>query len=470
MDSTAQSKGSSTVAKSFAQALSNSCNFTASELSKPCLKGEQISIKISEDAYLKGVLDCQNVLHGRFTLPKGSSPVRFPDLKARILKFWKTNAPWSMVSLGKGYFEFNFSSLDDLSAVRSIGFWNLSPGLLRTFAWSADFNPHNVQPSNAQTWIRIHGLAREYWQPKILFEIAGALGSPLALDEATKKRTFGHFARILIDVDLSSNLHERILVERNDFDFYVDVEYENIPPFCNSCQIIGHSVNNCKYQTPRATASSTTANKPKVRPIVNTSYVEKPLESLAPNIATDCSKIVVEIDPLVDDIIRSKEARTYMFVGDVLNHEKEIVEAVSVFVQETSSSSGMVSPIVGDAMNLVNEVCGEELDEEEEMVADSIPLENQDRSIPVPNSNLSNFSANVIHDMQVLGLLNASTEAQQTTDFLNNSWANMTQTEEMINSVGNTNQQFQLVVPKKRKNKQKQAEASKGFKVGTSNR
>jgi hypothetical protein len=159
-----------------------------------------------------------------------------------------------------------------------------------------------------------------------------------------------------------------------------------------------------------------------------------------------------------------------MFVGDVLNHEKEIVEAVSVFVQETSSLSGMVSPIVGDAMNLVNEVCGEELDEEEEMVADSIPLENQDRSIPVPNSNLSNFSANVIHDMQVLGLLNASTEAQQTTDFLNNSWANMTQTEEMINSVGNTNQQFQLVVPKKRKNKPKQAEASKGFKVGASNR
>ncbi|KAK2360275.1 hypothetical protein QL285_085560 [Trifolium repens] len=376
-----------------------------------------------------------------------------------------------MVSLGKGYFEFNFSSLDDLSAVRSIGFWNLSPGLLRTFAWSADFNPHNVQPSNAQTWIHIHGLAREYWQPKILFEIAGALGSPLALDEATKKRTFGHFARILIDVDLSSNLHERVLVEWNDFDFYVDVEYENIPPFCNSCQIIGHSVNNCKYQTPRATASSTTANKPKVRPIVNN--VEKPLEGLTPNIAADCSKIVVEIDPLVDDIIRSKEARTYIFAGDVLNHEKEVpfisVEAVPVCVQDTSSSTGVASPIVGDVMNLANEVCGEELHEKEEMVADSFPLENQDRSILAPNSNLSNFSPNVIHDMQVLGLLSAPTAAQQTMDFLNNSWANMTQTEELIDSVGNTNQQFQLVVSKKRKSKQKQAEASKGFKVGSSN-
>jgi hypothetical protein len=33
-----------------------------------------------------------------------------------------------MVSLGKDYFEFIFTSLDGLSAVRSIGFWNLSPG------------------------------------------------------------------------------------------------------------------------------------------------------------------------------------------------------------------------------------------------------------------------------------------------------------------------------------------------------
>jgi hypothetical protein len=85
----------------------------------------------------------------------------------------------------------------------------------------------------------------------------------------------------------------------------------------------------------------------------------------------------------------------------------------------------------------------------EEVVADSILLENQDRSIVVPNSNLSNFSANVIHDIQVLGLLSAPTAVQQTMDFLNNSWANMTQIEETVDSVGNTNQQFQLVVPKK---------------------
>ncbi|GAU43589.1 hypothetical protein TSUD_27910 [Trifolium subterraneum] len=271
-------------------------------------------------------------LFERFTLPKGSSSVRMQDLKERILKFWKTNEQW-------------------------------------TFAWSADVNPYTAQPTNAQTWIRIHGLAREYWRPQILFEIAGALGSPLALDEATKKRTFGQFARILIDVDLSSNLHERILVERNDFDFY----------------------------TPRATKNSTTVNKLKVRQ--NTLNVEKHPTS-------------------------------------------------NVCVPNTSSSNGMASPIVGDDMNLANEDFCEELHEEEEVVVDSIPLENQDRSIVVPDSNLSNFNANVIHDMQVLGILSAPTAAQQTMDFLSNSWANMTQTKEVVDSVGNTNQQFQLVVPK----------------------
>ncbi|GAU30141.1 hypothetical protein TSUD_360340 [Trifolium subterraneum] len=227
-----------------------------------------------------------------------------------------------MVSLGKDYFEFIFSSLDDLCAIISIGSWNLSPGFLRTFGWTTDFNPHNVQHTIAQTWIRIHGLAREYWRPTILFEIAGALGIPLALDEATMKRSFGHFSRVLIEVDLNSDLHEIILVERNAFDFYVDIEYDKLPLFCKSCQIIGHFVKNCKYQTPNALASSTTVNKSKAQPIINTSIVEKPIEGLIPNIATNCSKIVVEIDPLVDDIISSKEAMTSMFVGDVLNHEK----------------------------------------------------------------------------------------------------------------------------------------------------
>jgi len=94
-----------------------------------------------------------------------------------------------------------------------------------------------------------------------------------------------------------------------------------------------------------------------------------------------------------------------------------------------------------------------------------VPIDNAQedlgRAIVATDSNLSN------HDMQVLGLFR--TVAQQTMDFLSDSWANMGQKEDFVNS--DSNQQFQLVVPKKKKNKLKQhSETSKGFKVGASGR
>ena len=208
--------------------------------------------------------------------------------------------------------------MNDLSAVRSIGSWNLSSGFLQTFAWTADFNPHTVQQTVAQTWIRLHGLAREYWRPVILFEIAGALGTRLALDEVTKKRIFGHYARVLIEIDITSDMHERILVERKDFDFYVDVEYEKLPSFCDSCKIIGHSFKNCKYQIPSIVqAVKTTASNVK-----NVDTVSK-TPTGTPNIVAGCSKTVVEIYPLINDIIRSKAVTNCDFVGNVLNHEED---------------------------------------------------------------------------------------------------------------------------------------------------
>jgi len=412
------------------------------------LKREQISIKISEDHYSTGVLDCQNVLYGRFTLPKGSTPVRELDLKARIFKFWKTHAPWSMASLGKGYFEFEFSSLDDLSTVRSVGSWNISPGLLRTFSWTPDFNPLTMQQTTTQTWVRIHGLAREYWQPITLFEIAGALGNPLTLDEATKKRTFGHFARVLIEVDLNSHLHDRILVKRNGFDFYVDVEYEN---FCNSCQIFGHFVKNCKFQTPKASASVPKHKMQYVcKPNTSSSEVEKVDEVLTlhtestPNNTRGCSKVVEE-DPLITDMIRSKETTVIAPFSDVVLLEEPCEKVVAEPMRDVV---------------LLEEPC-------EEVVVDSLPLRDLGKSIVVTNPNLSNFNANVIHDMQVLGIISAPTATQQAMNFLSDSLANMSQNEETDDLADH---QFQLVVPRKKKKSKPVTEASKGFKVGSSNR
>jgi hypothetical protein len=59
------------------------------------------------------------------------------------------------------------------------------------------------------------------------------------------ERTFGQFARVLIDIDLLQPLRYNLLVERKGFAFFVDLEYEHVPEFCTECKMIGHSIENC---------------------------------------------------------------------------------------------------------------------------------------------------------------------------------------------------------------------------------
>jgi hypothetical protein len=98
--------------------------------------------------------------------------------------------------------------------------------------------------------VKFFGLSQEYWHKNILFAIASSIGTPICIDSVTAKpmheRTFGQFARVLVDMDLSQPLRFKVLVERKCFAFFVELEYENVPDFCNNCHVIGHHVDNCR--------------------------------------------------------------------------------------------------------------------------------------------------------------------------------------------------------------------------------
>ncbi|CAK8568689.1 unnamed protein product [Lathyrus sativus] len=191
--------------KSFVEALGNVCHILASQLLVPCVKKDHISIAILENEYLFGVEACKHNLHGRILWPKGFSPLTVLQPKAKL------NTLWIYVR-----------------RVQSNSSWNLNPGSLKLFPWSKDFIPNNVNHSSAQVWVRILGLPQEYWRPKIIFVIASSLGTPICIDSTSNhsqfKWAFGHFVRVLVDVDLLSELRDNILVERTYFAFFVGIE------------------------------------------------------------------------------------------------------------------------------------------------------------------------------------------------------------------------------------------------------
>ena len=71
---------------------------------------------------------------------------------------------------------------------------------------------------------------------------------PLRLDKATSDGEFGQYARVLVDVDVSSVLPTSVLLERDEFhSSFIAVEYENLPVFCSTCSSIGHFPSSCHW-------------------------------------------------------------------------------------------------------------------------------------------------------------------------------------------------------------------------------
>jgi len=77
-------------------------------------------------------------------------------------------------------------------------------------------------------------------------------GYTYLFDALTRNRAFGHYARILVDIDLSNRVSDEILVEREGFAFKLEVQYECRPFFCRHCFVIGHNITTCKWLHPKA--------------------------------------------------------------------------------------------------------------------------------------------------------------------------------------------------------------------------
>lgn len=205
---------------------------------------------IPDDEYDIGLDGCKYNLHARVIWTKGATPLTVMALKEKLKPAWKDLIPWGVTSIGKGCYEFVFTSIEDARRVRSVNSWLWNPGILKLFPWSRDFSPTLQNNTSVQVWMRIHGLSQEYWRKKIIFAIASSVGTPICVDYVTSKpaieRTFGHYARVLVDLDVSCDLKYEVLVERKGFAFFVEFEYENLPEFCSFCRMIGHNASVCR--------------------------------------------------------------------------------------------------------------------------------------------------------------------------------------------------------------------------------
>ncbi|CAK8563353.1 unnamed protein product [Lathyrus sativus] len=107
------STSSTTKTKTFAETIHNVCDIPTSHLPKLVIKGDKIAITITKDEYLAGHEACKHNLHARIIWPKGTTPLRVSVLRNKLSPQWKDLGKWGITSLGKGFYEFSFSTIED---------------------------------------------------------------------------------------------------------------------------------------------------------------------------------------------------------------------------------------------------------------------------------------------------------------------------------------------------------------------
>ena len=176
--------------------------------------------------YEKRLKLCFRLLIGRVFLSKGEEPWKLQPLREKLQTIWKLSSLWRLISLGRGFYHILLYSEEEKSHVWGINALSLKPGILWIQSWIWNFNSYIQKTTNAQIWVRFHDLPWEYWDHKILFDLARCMKVPLKFDEMTRKGDYGHFAWILIDVNFSKLLPDSLMLEASED--CLSLDYENL--------------------------------------------------------------------------------------------------------------------------------------------------------------------------------------------------------------------------------------------------
>lgn len=107
--------------------------------------------------------------------------------------------------------------------------------------WSSDFDFENEFLTEIPLWVPFPKLPLNCWGVGSLSRIASAIGVPLFADECTTKQTRISYAKMLIEVNVTKVIPQKITVmDPKGGTFLQQVELEWKPQYCDKCQQIGH--------------------------------------------------------------------------------------------------------------------------------------------------------------------------------------------------------------------------------------
>ncbi|XP_056695400.1 uncharacterized protein [Spinacia oleracea] len=149
--------------------------------------------------------------------------------------------------VGKGIFLVRFTTMENCAKILQGGtqFFDSKPLILKP--WSPDINYAKEDVKTLPIWIKLSDLDVKYWGDKSMFKIAGQVGTPIKVDQATMHRDKLMFTKILVDVKIDQHFPS-VIQFVNEKGVIVDqkVTYDWLPHSCTNYKGIGHKAEVCK--------------------------------------------------------------------------------------------------------------------------------------------------------------------------------------------------------------------------------
>ncbi|XP_074314936.1 uncharacterized protein LOC141651109 [Silene latifolia] len=163
-----------------------------------------------------------------------------------VTKHWAKIATPVVQYYKKGWISFRFSSLEDMNKVLRLGPWMIGGNSLILKQWTPTFSGNMERVATVPVWILFPGLDPYLWSEIVLSKIASKVGKPLFADPATTNKEKLSFARVLVEIDVSSEFIESVVINTPFLgQISQKVVYEWVPFYCSGCGKLGHKIDTC---------------------------------------------------------------------------------------------------------------------------------------------------------------------------------------------------------------------------------
>ncbi|RID75173.1 hypothetical protein BRARA_B02230 [Brassica rapa] len=142
------------------------------------------------------------------------------------------------------------------------GMWHIDNQSMFVAKWKPGLQPEIPELSSVPVWLDFHNVPPQFYSEEGLEHIAGTLGHPLFLHPATANMSNLEVARVFTIIDPTKPLPEAVNV-RFDSGHIERVEVSSpwLPPTCDHCKEVGHSIKNCLTAPITCSLCKSTAHK-----------------------------------------------------------------------------------------------------------------------------------------------------------------------------------------------------------------